>query len=247
MRVPAAASASASAPFSFPSLSPKVITSPPHFDFFVTRVHQVWPPDLSRAGFRRFRKLSRAYSPRSLNSELEVFKGASREGPEQLFQFELSVSVMMISVRVYGIFEKDDLRTREFDGDGGSGGGSRGRSCRAGRYEEEAEGDGGRGRRSPQNAGESRAGDGFRSRGSASNQANRKEVDSRSVFVGNVEYGQPKGYAYVEFVMPPSIITLSYASIYYIRLTNLVMRSVRLMILILPKEGLPDLDPPVFD
>ncbi|GER57882.1 polyadenylate-binding protein 2, partial [Striga asiatica] len=116
----------------------------------------------------RFGKLSRAYSPRSLNSELAVFVGASSEGPKQLFQFE------------------DDLRTREFDG--------------------------GRGRRSPQNA-------------------NRKEVDPQSVFVGNVEYGQPKRYAYVEFVMPPSTNKLG----------DEVMR---LMILILPKEGLPDLDPP---
>ncbi|KAJ6734455.1 hypothetical protein OIU79_001674 [Salix purpurea] len=45
-------------------------------------------------------------------------------------------------------------------------------------------------------------------------QANREEVDSRSVFVGNVDYsvtirsdkyGQPKGYAYVEFVEPEAV------------------------------------------
>ncbi|XP_055807315.1 polyadenylate-binding protein 2-like isoform X3 [Solanum dulcamara] len=66
----------------------------------------------------------------------------------------------------------------------------------------------------------------------AANQANKEEVDSRSVFVGNVDYsctpeevqqhfqscgtvnrvtirtnkfGQPKGYAYVEFVEPEAV------------------------------------------
>ncbi|XP_031128000.1 polyadenylate-binding protein 2-like isoform X2 [Ipomoea triloba] len=66
----------------------------------------------------------------------------------------------------------------------------------------------------------------------AANQANREEVDSRSVFVGNVDYactpeevqqhfqacgmvnrvtirtnkfGQPKGYAYVEFLEPEAV------------------------------------------
>ncbi|KAG5581058.1 hypothetical protein H5410_051685 [Solanum commersonii] len=66
----------------------------------------------------------------------------------------------------------------------------------------------------------------------AANQANKEEVDSRSVFVGNVDYsctpeevqqhfqacgtvnrvtirtnkfGQPKGYAYVEFVEPETV------------------------------------------
>ncbi|KAK8498764.1 hypothetical protein V6N12_019161 [Hibiscus sabdariffa] len=38
----------------------------------------------------------------------------------------------------------------------------------------------------------------------ATSQANREEVDSISIFVGNVDYsykyGQPKGYAYVEFL-----------------------------------------------
>ncbi|GER26812.1 glycosyl hydrolase family 10 protein, partial [Striga asiatica] len=73
----------------FPSLSPEVITSPPHFDFFaavlralfsrLTFCHTAWilastvrlsestrsgPPIPSRAGSRRFGKLSRAYSPR---------------------------------------------------------------------------------------------------------------------------------------------------------------------------------------
>ncbi|GER29405.1 polyadenylate-binding protein [Striga asiatica] len=61
----------------------------------------------------RFGKLSRAYSPRSLNSELAVFEGASSEGPEQLFQFEGDVEMAAAEAGAEGgAAELDDMKKR---------------------------------------------------------------------------------------------------------------------------------------
>ncbi|GER45526.1 polyadenylate-binding protein, partial [Striga asiatica] len=177
-----------------------------------TLVHQVRPPDLSRARFRRFGKLSRAYSPRSLNSELAVFEGASSEGPEQLFQFEMAERESLMEMAAAeagaegGAAELDDMKKRLKE------------------MEDEA---------------------------AALRKMQAKVEQEMGSVQGDLHLTRqiekkwiPDQFLSAMWSMdsPRDMHMLNLLCLHL--LTNLVMRSVRLMILILPKEGLPDLDPP---